>query len=101
MGMQSDILASQIRTDDGALNNQAGEAIGRCRVRSIRIIPAAGAGSVVFKDGGASGATKLTVNTIASATSADYVLMPDQGLLFQSGVYVDVTNVTSVTIFHG
>ena len=100
MGMQSDILASQIRTDDGALNNQAGEAIGRCRVRSIRIIPAAGAGSVVFKDGGASGATKLTVNTIASATSADYVLMPDQGLLFQSGIYVDVTTIASVMVFY-
>ena len=100
MGMHSDILASQIRTDDGALNNPAGEAIGRCRVRSIRIIPAAGAGSVVFKDGGASGATKLTVNTIASATSADYVLMPDQGLLFQSGIYVDVTTIASVMVFY-
>ena len=98
--MQSDILASQIRTTDGTLNNQAGEAIGRCRVRSVRIIPAGGAGSVEFKDGGASGATKFTINTIASATSADYTLLPDQGLLFQSGVYVDVTTVASVMVFY-
>jgi len=100
MGMQSDILASQVRTDDGALNNQAGDAIGRCRVRSVRIVPAAGAGSVVLKDGSAGGATKMTINTIASATSADYTLLPDQGLLFQSGVYVDVTTVASVMVFY-
>jgi hypothetical protein len=82
MGMQSDILASQIRTTDGMLNDQAGDPIGRSR------------------DGGAGGATKMTINTIASATSADYTLVPDQGLLFQSGIYVDVTTVASVMVFY-
>ena len=100
MGMQTDILASQIRTDDGVLNNQAGDAIGRCRVRSIRIVPAAGAGSVVFKDGGSGGATKFTINTIASATSVDFTLLPGEGILFQSGVYVDITTVASVMVFY-
>jgi|TARA_R110000851_G_scaffold172458_3_gene318786 hypothetical protein len=100
MGMQSDILASQIRTTDGMLTDQAGDPIGRSRVRSVRVIPAAGAGSVVLKDGGAGGATKMTINTIASATSADYTLVPDQGLLFQSGIYVDVTTVASVMVFY-
>jgi hypothetical protein len=60
MGMQADILASAIRTDDGVLNDQAGNAIGRTRIKAIRIIPTAStAGTVVFKDGSASGTTRL------------------------------------------
>lgn len=102
MGMQTDILASAIRTDDGVLNNQAGNPIGRARVKSIRIIPTAStAGSVVFKDGGASGATRLTVNVFAGTTGADYTLLPGEGLLFESGIYVDVTTIASVMVFYG
>ena len=99
--MQTDILASAVRTSDGVMNDQAGNAIGRCRVKAIYIAPAAGAGSVVLKDGSASGATKVTVNTIASATSTNYVLLPGEGLLFQSGVYADITDIASVMVFYG
>jgi len=42
--MQTDILASAVRTSDGVMNDQAGNAIGRCRVKAIYIAPAAGAG---------------------------------------------------------
>jgi hypothetical protein len=99
--MQTDILASAVRTNDGVMNDQAGNAIGRCRVKAIYIAPAAGAGSVVLKDGSASGATKVTVNTIASATSTNYVLLPGEGLLFQTGVYADITDIASVMVFYG
>ena len=84
--MQTDILASAVRTSDGVMNDQAGNAIGRCRVKAIYIAPAAGAGSVVLKDGSSGGATKVTINTIASATSTNYVLLPGEGLLFQLGL---------------
>jgi hypothetical protein len=102
MAMQTDVLASAIRTDDGALNNQAGDAIGRARVKAIRIVPTAStAGSVVFKDGGASGATRLTVNIFAGTTGADYMLLPGEGLLFSTNIYVDVSTVASVMVFYG
>ena len=102
MGMQTDVLASAIRTDDGVLNNQAGSAIGRARVKAIRIVPTAStAGTVVFKDGGASGATRLTVSVFAGTTGADYMLLPVEGLLFTSGIYVDVTTIGSVMVFYG
>lgn len=102
MGMQADILASAIRTDDGVLNDQAGNAIGRARIKAIRIIPTAStAGSVVFKDGSASGTTRLTVNVFAGTTGADYMLLPHEGLLFTSGIYVDVTTIASVMVFYG
>ena len=99
--MQTDILASAVRTSDGVMNDQAGNAIGRCRVKAIYIAPAAGAGSVVLKDGSASGATKVTINTIASSTSTNYVLLPGEGLLFQTGVYADITDIASVMVFYG
>ena len=98
--MQTDILASQARTDDGALNDYGGNAIGRCRIRSIYIVPSGTAGSVVFKDGGSGGTTKMTINTVASATQPTYMLLPAEGVLFTSGVYVDVTSIGSVMVFY-
>jgi hypothetical protein len=100
MAMQTDILASAVRTDDGALNDQAGNALGRVRVKSIYIVPSGTAGSVVFKDGGASGTTRLTLNTVASATQPTYMLLPGEGILFTTSIYVDVTSIGSVMVFY-
>lgn len=100
--MQTDVLASAVRTTDGVMNDQAGNAIGRCRVKGIYIVPAAGAGSVVLKDGATSGGTnKITVNTIAGSTSTNWVLMPGEGLLFQTGIYADLTDVASLMVIYG
>ena len=102
MAMQTDILASAVRTDDGVLNDQAGNAIGRCRVKSIYVVPSGTAGSVVLKDGSSgSGTTKITVNTVASATQPTYLLLPGEGLLFTTGIYVDVTSIGSVMVTYG
>ena len=101
MAMQTDVLASAVRTTDGLLKDQATNDLGRTRVKAIYIVPDTGAGSVVFKDGGASGAVKLTVNTLASSTTPDYILIPGEGLLFQTNVYVDLTDVVSVMVFYG
>ena len=101
MAMQTDVLASQARTDDGVLNDYGGNAIGRCRIRGIYIVPSGTAGSVVFKDGStSSGTTKMTINTVASATQPTYMLLPADGVLFTTGVYVDVTSIGSVMVFY-
>ena len=101
MAMQTDVLASAVRTTDGQLLNQAGDTIIRARIKSIYIVPSGSAGSVVFKDGGASGTTRLTVNTVASATQPTYMLMPGEGVLFSTNIYVDVTNIGFVMVFYG
>ena len=100
MAMQTDVLASGVRTTDGQLQNQAGNDLARTRIKSIYIVPSATAGSVVFKDGGSSGTTRLTVNTVASATQPTYMLIPGQGLLFDTNIYVDVTSIGSVMVFY-
>jgi hypothetical protein len=99
--MQTDVLASIPITASGQFTDQATNNIGRCRIKSIYIVPGASAGSLVLRDGGASSSIKLTVNTVASATQPTYMLMPGEGLLFQTAVYGAVTNLGSATIIYG
>ena len=101
MSMQTDVLVSVPITGTGQFTNQAPSNLGRTRVKAVYIIPSATAGSVIFKDGGASGTTVMTLNTVASATQPTYVLFPGEGVLFSTNVYGDVTNIGSVTIFYG
>ena len=63
--MQTDVLASIPITASGQFTDQATNNIGRCRIKSIYIVPGASAGSLVLRDGGASSSIKLTVNTVA------------------------------------
>ena len=99
--MQTDVLVSQVLTTTGQFTNQASATIGRARIKAVYMIPSATAGSVVFKNGGASGTTIMTLNTVASATQPTYVLFPGEGVLFSTNVHGTVANVGSVTIFYG
>ena len=101
MAMQTDVLASVPLTADGQFTNQTPANLGRTRIKAVYIVPAATAGSVVFKNGGSGGTTVLTLNTVASATQPTYLLFPGEGVLFSTDVYGDVTNIGSVTIFYG
>lgn len=98
---QTDVKASQPITSSGALQDQAGNNLGRTRVRAIYIVPGALAGSVVLKDGGSSGTTIATINTVAAATQPTYLKIPNEGLLFQTSVYGTVSNIGSVMVIYG
>lgn len=91
--MQTDVL-SAVATADGTMVS------GRNRLKGVVLTATTSAGSVVFKDGGASGTARLTVNTPAVADFHD-IFIPGEGILFNTDIYVDVTNVSSVTIFYG
>ena len=102
MAMQTDVLVSAVLSSDGQFTNATGSAdITRCRVKAVYIVPAATAGSVVFRDGGSGGTIIMTLNTVASATQPTYLLFPGEGVLFTTKVYADVTNIGTVTIFYG
>ena len=49
MGMQTDVLASKVRTTAGQLLDQNSLVIGRCRVKGIYIVPNSAVGEVVFR----------------------------------------------------
>lgn len=92
----SEIKAKTVSADGIAINHPA-------RVKSIYYVRASTAGSIVLKDGGSTGTTILTLTTPASGSGQDSsatVSIPDNGLKFDDNVYVDVTNVSSVTLFH-
>lgn len=92
MGMQTDVKAKSL-AESGAVTDT------RTRVRSMVIEPGASAGSVVLKDGGASGTTLFTINTTANGETFN-VLIPAEGVLFSTSAYATLTN-AKVTVFYG
>jgi hypothetical protein len=88
-------LSSVTKTADAAAIS------GRTRVVGIYFTNTATASSFSLKNGSTSSGTALvTINTPASAGSSD-IIVPDMGVLFTDGVFIDVAdvNVTSVTLF--
>jgi len=90
MGM-SDVFAVT-KTADATVFN------GRARVRQIQVVTAgSGSPQVVLKDGGSGGTTMLD---LAFGTGSTFsVNIPDNGILFNTDVYLDLTNCSSVTVF--
>ena len=79
---------------------------GPCRILSIYFVSTVAAGSIVIKDGGASGTTIATFDTPiggASVTQPTYyqIDMPGQGLHCATSGYATLTNVAKVTILYG
>lgn len=93
MSMQYDVKASTV-TATGSVYSQ------RTRVKAITITTTGVAGSVVLKDGGASGTALITLNTPAQAEMFN-ILLPGEGVLFSTGVHATLADVTSVTVFYG
>jgi hypothetical protein len=74
---------------------------GRTRVAGVYFTNTGTAASFALKNGSTTaGAALMTINTPAAAGATDLIL-PDMGLLFDSGVFIDVSGaeVTSVTLF--
>lgn len=92
MSLGSD-LQSVTRTSDAQMIN------GRTRVQAIYYVSTASAGYIRLYDGTSSTPDpELTLATPASAGAVDLIL-PEAGLLFKDGVYMDLNNVSSVTLF--
>jgi len=93
MAMETDVSAKTL-TADGTIYGA------RTRVKSISYLATTTAGSVKLKDGGASGTVLIDIATPAVADAYE-VVIPAQGVLFETDVYLDLTNVASVTVFYG
>ena len=90
MGYMSD-LQSTYRTTDGAIFT------GRTRIKAIYVSPDAGVGSVKITDG--NGGTTLYRIDVPAGSSAIYMSLPEDGILFKNGAYADLTTVISATFF--
>ena len=77
---------------------------GRTRVAGIYYTCTGTAASFALKNGSTSGGTTLVTITTPAAAGAYDIILPDMGILFDTGVYIDVSSaeVTSVTLlFYG
>lgn len=93
MVMQTDV-SSATATATGTLVNQG------TRIKGILLTTTTSAGTVTLRDGGASGTTKITLNTPGVAEMFN-ALLPAEGVRFSTDVHVTVSNVSSVTVFYG
>lgn len=93
MAMQTDVK-SATAVADGTLVDA------RTRIKAMTITSSGTAGSVILKDGGSGGTAKITINTPAVAEIFN-ILIPAEGVLFETDVYIDLTSVDSVTVFYG
>ena len=91
MTMQTDVKATSLAAS-GAVTSF------RARLRSLVIEPGASAGSVIMKDGGASGTTVMTLNTTANGETFN-ILIPAEGVLFSTDIHATLSN-TKVTAFY-
>jgi hypothetical protein len=92
--MSSSNIQSVTKTAD------ASAVTGRTRLLGVYFTNTATASSFSLKNGTTgAGTALLTVNTPAAAGGQD-LMIPDAGMLFDSGIYVDVADaeVTSVTL---
>lgn len=70
-----------------------------CTVLGVQFRAGATAGSVVLKDGGASGTARLTLYAPASAAFASFVSLGD-GIPFGTDVHATLTQVDGVTVIY-
>ena len=92
MAMQTDVMVVSLAASGSAYGD-------RTRVRGLLVEPGASIGSVVMKDGGSGGTTLFTINTVAGGEPFS-VIIPADGVLFETSVYATLTN-AKVTVFYG
>lgn len=92
--MQTDVSAASVSTSSTAVAY-------RTRVRGLVIAPGSANGTVVLKDGGSDGTTLISLATTANGEPFN-ILIPANGVLFETDVYVALTGTgTAATVFYG
>lgn len=91
MTMQTDVKSAYLAATGTAVS-------ARVRVKSVVITSTAVAGSVILRDGGATGVTLLQVDTPAAA-GIQNVLIPGEGILFGTDVHGTLTSCTATVVY--
>ena len=101
--MQTDVLATKPLTLTGNFKDQNNNDIPRCRIKAIYAVNGTSAGSVVIREGGATGDIIATINTAASGTAGYTIIpVPGEGVLCKLGaLHGTVTDTASMVIFYG
>ena len=94
MAMQYDVKSSYVSTTATAFD-------GRTRLKGIVVTPGSLAGTVVVRDGGASGTVLFSTATVAAGTPFN-VVIPGEGVLCLTDLHVTVSGTaTTAVVFYG
>ena len=102
---------TQIATDGASAGNvsagvnaSAGDVIfaGRSRLKGVFTVNSATAGTINFTNTSPAGTALMKLGTVASATVLRDVTVPDEGVVFSDGVYIQYTvaTFTNMTAYH-
>lgn len=102
---------TQIATDGASAGNvsagvnaSAGDVIfaGRSRLKGVFTVNSATAGTINFTNTSPAGTALMKLGTVASATVSRDVTVPDEGVVFSEGVYIQYTVATfaNMTAYH-
>jgi hypothetical protein len=92
--MQTDVKSTHLTASGTAFN-------GRARLKSVSYRGNASDGFVKFRDGGSTGPVLCELDVGTSDSFTIYVLIPGEGVLFQTSLYVELSNVNATTVFYG
>ena len=94
MGMQTDVLATHVEVSGTMVT-------GRVRVKGYQCLSGGTAGDIIFTDGGSSGTIRLQFNVPANTNNPFANIIPGEGILFYTGVYVTLPTGAKITVFYG
>ena len=95
MTMQYDVK-SAYATASGVLVDS------RCRLKQLVFLPNGTAGSIVVYDNASAGSGNIVWQTkTGTGVQPFQLIVPGEGILALNGLYVVLTNITSVTICYG
>ena len=92
MAQQTDVKASHAAVTGSIVST-------RCRIKGYQAISGGTAGDIIFTDGNG-GATLLRFK-IGTGTQPIGLLIPGEGILAESSVYVTLPTNAEVTVFYG
>ena len=92
MGMQTDVKSVPVAATGTVY-------AARTRLKGLLVMPGASAGSLVIRDGGASGTILLSIPTLAGDSSFP-VIIPGEGVLCYIDIHATISNATAA-VFHG
>jgi len=93
MGMQTDVKSAHVEATGSMVS-------GRTRLKGYQCLSGGTAGDIIFTDGNG-GAELLRFNIPANTNNPFANLIPGEGILAETGIYVTLPTAAKVTVFYG
>jgi hypothetical protein len=92
--MQTDVLSSHVEATGTMVT-------GRVRVKGYQCLSGGTAGDIILRDGGSGGTIRLQFNIPANTNNPFANLIPGEGIVFYTDVYVTLPTGAKITVFYG